>query len=96
MFQSQAMMSVRMMMNWDFILCIRLTKLGLIANRYAMEMKINSKPCMMKLDTAADFSIMSKSEYLEKFADKPLTPSQVILKTYTGKALECQAKCIVT
>ena len=42
---------------------------------------------MMELDTAADFSIMSKSEYLEKFADEPLTPSQVTLKTYTGEVL---------
>ena len=54
------------------------------SNRYALEMKINGKPCMMELDTAADFSIMSKSEYIEKFADTPLTPSQVTLKTYTG------------
>ena len=43
---------------------------------------------MMELDTAADFSIMSKSEYIEKFADTPLTPSQVTLKTYTGEILE--------
>ena len=43
---------------------------------------------MMELDTAADFSTMSKSEHLEKFADKPLTPSQVTLKTYTGEVLE--------
>ena len=42
----------------------------------------------MELDTAADFSIMSKSEYFEKFADKPLTPSQVTLNTYTGEVLE--------
>ena len=28
---------------------------------------------MMELDIAADFSIMSQIEYLEKFADKPLT-----------------------
>jgi len=56
-------------------------------NTYAIEMKINGKSCMMELDTAADFSIMSKSEYLEKFADKLLTPSQVTLKTYTGEVL---------
>ena len=43
---------------------------------------------MMELDTAADFSIMSNSEYIEKFADTPLTPSQVTLKTYTGEILE--------
>ena len=63
-------------------------------HRYTLEMKINGKPCMMELDTAADFSIKSKGEYFEKFADKPLTPSQVTLKTYTGEVLE--AKCIVT
>ena len=57
-------------------------------SRYTLQMKINGKPCMMELDTAADFSIMSKSEYLEKFADKPLTPSEVTLKTYTGEVLE--------
>ena len=50
-----------------------------------MEMIINGKLCMLELDTGADFSIMRKSEYLEKFADEPLTPSQVTLKTYTGE-----------
>ena len=30
MFQNLVMMIVRMMMNWEFILCIRLTKTGLI------------------------------------------------------------------
>ena len=57
-------------------------------NRYTVEMIINGKLCMMELDTAADFSIMSKSEYLERFADEPLTPSQITLKTYTGEVLD--------
>ena len=56
-------------------------------NRYTVEMEINGKLCMMELDTAADFSIMSRSEYLERFADKPLSPSKVTLKTYTGELL---------
>ena len=30
MFQNLVMMIVRMMMNWEFILCIRMTKTGLI------------------------------------------------------------------
>jgi len=44
-------------------------------NRCTIETKINGKPMysMMELDIAADFSIMSQIEYLEKFADKPLT-----------------------
>ena len=37
--------------------------------RYTIEMRINGEPCMMELDTAADFLIMSESEYSEKFAD---------------------------
>jgi len=62
-------------------------------NTYAIEMKIKGKSCMMELDTAADFSIMSKSEYLEKFADKPVTPSpQVTLKTFTGEVLKVLGK----
>ena len=47
---------------------------------------------MMELDTAADFSIISISEYIEKFADNPLTPSQVTLKTYRGEVLEVSSK----
>ena len=38
---------------------------------YTVELEINGKPCKMELDTAADYSIMSKSEYLERFADRP-------------------------
>ena len=57
-------------------------------DRYTVKMKINSKPCLMELGTAADFSIISESDYLEKFADKPLTASKVILKTYTGEVLD--------
>ena len=55
-------------------------------------MKINGKPCMMELDTASDISIMSKSEYFGKFTDKPLTPSQVTLKTYTGEVLKVSSE----
>ena len=42
----------------------------------------------MELDTAADYSIMSKSEYLERFADRPLSSSVVTLRTYTGEVLD--------
>ena len=58
--------------------------------KYTVELEINGKPCKMELDTAADYSIMSKSVhvYLERFADRPLTPSKVTLKTYTGEWLD--------
>ena len=57
-------------------------------NRYTVKMEIVSKPCLRELDTAADFSIMSQSKYVEKFANKPLTASKVILQTYTGEVLD--------
>ena len=57
-------------------------------NNYTVEMVINGKLCNMELDTASDYSIISKSEYLEIFADRPLTPSKVTLKTYTGEVLD--------
>ena len=56
--------------------------------KYTVELEINGKPCKMELDTAADYSIMSKSVYLERFAGRPLTPSKVTLKTYTGEWLD--------
>ena len=55
---------------------------------YSVEMLINGKPCKLEVDTAADYSIMAHSVYLEKFADTPLTPSKVVLRTYTGEVLE--------
>ena len=53
-----------------------------------MEVIINEKVCQMEVDTAADHSVMSKSFYIDKFADKLLTPSKVKLKTYTGEVLD--------
>ena len=55
---------------------------------YSVEMLINGKSCKMEVDTAADYSIMAHSVYLEKFVDTPLTPSKVVLRTYTDEALE--------
>ena len=55
---------------------------------HSVEMLINGKPCKLGVDTAADYSIMAHSVYLEKFADTPLTPSKVVLRTYTGEVLE--------
>ena len=52
-------------------------------NSCTVELEINGKLYKMEIDTAADYSIMSKSEYLERFADRPVTPSKVTLKTYT-------------
>ena len=64
-------------------------------NRYTVEMEINGKLCQMELDTDADYSIMSKSEYLERFAGKAPTPSKITLRTYTGEVLDVsgEMKC---
>ena len=56
--------------------------------KYSVEMIINGKVCQMEVDTAAGYSVMSKSVYIDKFADNPLNPSKVKLKTYTGEVLD--------
>ena len=49
----------------------------------------------MGIDTAADFSIMCKSIYDQKFSHFPLYPSAVKLKTYTGETFQVsgEMKC---
>ena len=54
---------------------------------YTVEVSINSSLVAMKVDTAADYSIMSKSTYTLKFSNFPLYPSNVELKTYTAETL---------
>ena len=41
---------------------------------YIVEMTINGSPCAMEVDTAADYSIMSKSTHSQKFSNFPLRP----------------------
>ena len=55
--------------------------------RYTVEMTINGSTCVMEVDTAADYLIMSKSTYAQKFSKFPLHPSKVEMKTYTGETL---------
>ena len=50
-------------------------------------MSINGSLVAMEVDTTADYSIMSKNTYTQKFSDFPLHPSNVELKTYTGETL---------
>ena len=54
---------------------------------YTVEMTTNGSPCVMEVDTAADYSIMSKSTHSRRFSSFPLRPSKVELKTYTGETL---------
>ena len=55
---------------------------------YSVDMVINGKPCKMVVDTAADYSIMTRSLYQEKFANIPLAASKVVLWTYTCERLD--------
>ena len=54
---------------------------------YNVKVSINGSLVAMEVDTAADYSIMSKSTYPQKFSNFPLHPSNVELKTYTGETL---------
>ncbi|XP_078353369.1 uncharacterized protein LOC144638095 [Oculina patagonica] len=64
---------------------------------YTVETTINGALCAMEVDTAADYSIMSKSMYTQKFSNYPLYPSKVELKTCTGETLAVcgEMKCDV-
>ena len=54
---------------------------------YNVEVSIDGSLVAMEVHTAADYSIMSKSTYTQKFSNFPLYPSNVELKTYTGETL---------
>lgn len=56
--------------------------------RYTAELSVNGCVCEMDVDTAADFSVMSKSTYLQRFSHIPLSSSDTVLRTYTGESLE--------
>ena len=51
----KAMMSAKMMMNWAFILFFFFNQNIPNCNGYTLKLEINDKPCMMELDTPADF-----------------------------------------
>ena len=46
---------------------------------HSVDMVINGKLFKMVVDTAVDYSIMTRSLYKEKFADIPLAASKVVL-----------------
>jgi transposase InsO family protein len=51
---------------------------------YFVKMTLNDIECNMQIDTAADFSVMSKQVYRSMFSHMPMSSSKVKLKTYTG------------
>ena len=56
-------------------------------SKYLVEVEINSESINMEVDTAADFSIMSRDTYIKRFKSFPLHNTDVKLKTYTGETL---------
>ncbi|PFX12270.1 Uncharacterized protein K02A2.6 [Stylophora pistillata] len=50
-----------------------------------IDLKVEGKPLKMELDTNSAVSITPHDLYREKFHDKPLQETKLILKTYTGE-----------
>ena len=61
------------------------------ASKYLVEVEINGESINMEVDTAADFSIMSRDTYIKRFKSFPLQNTDVKLylrpKTYSGETL---------
>ena len=55
---------------------------------YHVEVEINGENMDMQIDTAADYSIMSRDTYVKKFKSVPLQKTDIKLKTYTGETLK--------
>ena len=52
-----------------------------------VDLKVEGKPLKMELDTGSAVSIMPRDLYKEKFNDKPLYKTELVLKTYTGETI---------
>ena len=52
-----------------------------------MKLKVNKESLVMELDTGAAVSLMSKSTFRQLFPEAKLTPSNVLLKTYTNEVM---------
>ena len=56
------------------------------------EIFVNEQLFTMRIDMAADCSVMSEDLYENKFSHVPLHESKVKLKSYSGKALETRGQ----
>ena len=50
-----------------------------------VDLKVEGKPLKMELDTGSAVSIIPHDLYMEKFNDKPLHKTELMLKTYSGE-----------
>ena len=64
---------------------------------FRTKLMVNDQLIDMRIDTAADCSVMSQDTYETKFSSTPLSQSKVRLKTYSGETLETcgQMNCSV-
>ena len=57
------------------------------ANALMVERKINGKAIRMELDTGSALSIVPECLYRQHLATTPLSPTSVVLKTYSGQRI---------
>ncbi|KAL9967300.1 hypothetical protein ACROYT_G025499 [Oculina patagonica] len=55
------------------------------SNAIWVDLKVEGKPLKMELDTGSAVSIIPHDLYIEKFNNKPLHKTELMLKTYTGE-----------
>ena len=70
------------------ILGLFATNSGRASQGYLVEVEINGKNINIEVDTAADFSIMSRDTYIKRFKSFPLQNTDVKLKTNSGETLK--------
>ena len=57
------------------------------SNPFVLRIQVDDQPIQMEIDTGASVSILSSETYKEKFSEKPLQPSSVVLQTYAEDPL---------
>jgi hypothetical protein len=57
-------------------------------NPYRVHVQLDDQPVMMEIDTGASVSIISSATYQEKFSNKSLKSSPILLHTYDQQALK--------
>ena len=79
----------------DNLFCVYATE---STDMFETEVLINDQHVKMRIDTAADCSIMSRDVYEDNFSSVPLNDCTVELKTYSGEVLDTcgQIECKVT
>ena len=70
------------------------TNSGRVSKGFLVEVEINSESINMEVDTAADFSVMSRDTYIKRFKFFPLQNTDMKLKTYSGETLRTRGQML--